>query len=270
MALPATLRLYLEYVRLAFARRAAYRLANWSGITVNFFFFLVHAQVYLAFFGSRASVVGWTAHDAVLYFATSESLLMVLGAFPAWGHDLMFRIRSGDVTLDLSRPVDLYARDLAERAGSALYFLGTRSVVLYLGAVWFYRLSPPWGSELLAVPLTLALGVAISGSLWYLANAVAFWTEHSMGPYRATMFALALFGGLFVPLDFYPAGFRLLCDVLPFRGALYTPIATAAGRLHGRELSGALLHQAAWLAALAVLARSMTTRGVRRLVVHGG
>lgn len=270
MALAATLRLYLEYVRLAFARRAAYRLANWSGITVNFFFFLIHAQVYLAFFGHRASVAGWRARDAVLYFATSESLLMVLGAFPAWGHDLMFRIRSGEVTLDLSRPVDLYARDLAERMGSALYFLSTRSVVLYVGAVWLYQLSPPRGSELLAVPLTLGLGIAISGSLWYLANAVAFWTEHAMGPYRATMFALALFGGLFVPLDFYPPALRSLCDALPFRGALYTPIATAAGRLHGRELAAALAHQVMWLAALAALARTMTARGVRRLVVHGG
>jgi ABC-type uncharacterized transport system permease subunit len=268
--IPAAIRLHLAYVRLAFARRAAYRLANLSGIAVNFFFFLIHAQVYLAFFGDRASVAGWTPQDAVLYFATSESLLMVLGAFPAWGHDLMFRIRSGAVVDDLARPVRLWARDLAERAGSSLYFLLTRSIVLYPIALWSFDLAPPRGAALLAAPLALALGIGVSGSLWYLANACAFWTEHAFGPYRATMFALGLFGGAFVPLDFYPDALRVVCEVLPFRAALYTPIAVAAGRLGGETLAAALLHQAVWLAALVAAAHVVETRGVRRLVAHGG
>jgi ABC-type uncharacterized transport system permease subunit len=73
-------RAYAHFARCAFQRRAAYRLANWSGITVNFFFFfLIHAQVFFAFFGARPSMVGWSAEDAVRYFATSEALLMVFG-----------------------------------------------------------------------------------------------------------------------------------------------------------------------------------------------
>ena len=39
---------YLQFARLAFQRRAAYRLANFTGVAVNFFFLLVHAQVLLA------------------------------------------------------------------------------------------------------------------------------------------------------------------------------------------------------------------------------
>ncbi len=269
MALGQALAVQLQFARLAFQRRAAYRLANWTGIAVNFFFFLVHAQIYLAFFDGR-TVAGWRSEDAILYFATSESLLMVLGVFPNWGHDLMFRIRSGEVGLDLARPVNLYSRDLAERFGSALYFLGARSIVIYAGACWIYGLRPPLGPELLAAPITIALGVAISGSLWYLANATAFWTEHAIGPYRAMTFALALFGGLFVPLDFYPPAFRTLCDWLPFRAVVYTPVAICSGQLVGQAMLLALLQQVAWTGVLASLARAVEARGVRRLVVQGG
>jgi ABC-2 type transport system permease protein len=269
MALGQALAVQLQFARLAFQRRAAYRLANWTGIAVNFFFFLVHAQIYLAFFAGR-TVDGWRSEDAVLYFATSEALLMVLGAFPNWGHDLMFRIRSGEVGLDLARPVNLYERDLAERFGSALYFLAARSLVIYAGACWLYGLHPPLGPSLLAAPLAVALGVAISGSLWYLANATAFWTEHAIGPYRAMTFALALFGGLFVPLDFYPPAFRTLCDWLPFRAAIYTPVAVCSGKLVGEALALALTQQVAWIVVLATVARSVEARGVRRLVVLGG
>jgi ABC-2 type transport system permease protein len=269
MALGHALAVPLQFARLSFQRRAAYRLANWTGIVVNFFFFLIHAQVFLAFFGGR-TVDGWQAQDAVRYFATSESLLMVLGAFPNWGRDLMFRIRSGEVGLDLARPVSLLGRDLAERVGAALYFLGARSVVIYVGACLVYRIAPPFGPELFAAPVSLILGIGVSGAIWYLANTAAFWTEHAIGPYRATMFSAALFGGIFVPLDFYPPAFRLLCDLLPFKAAFYTPIAVCSGLLHGEKLALALLGQGVWLGLLVTLARRVEARGVRRLVVLGG
>lgn len=267
--MPPSLLVALHYARLSFQRRAAYRLANWTGIAVNFFFFLIHAQIFLAFFDGR-SIAGWEGRDAVLYFATSEALLMVLGAFPSYGHDLMFRIRSGQVAMDLARPVRLYARDLAERYGSAAYFLVTRSVVLYTGACLLYGLRPPWGAALWLAPLSLALAIGVSGSLWFLANAAAFWTEHATGPYRAMIFANGLLGGVFVPLDFYPPAFRTLCEWLPFQAAFYTPIALASGRIAAGEAGAALLVQAAWLAVLGGLAAAVELRGVRRLVVQGG
>jgi ABC-2 type transport system permease protein len=265
-----SLRPYVWYARLAFQRRAAYRLANFTGITVNFFFFLIQAQVYFAFFAGRADVAGWSAPDAVLYFATSESLLMVLGAMPSWGMLLMERIRTGEVVLDLAKPVTLYPREIAERFGSGAYFLATRTVVLYGAAVWLYDLAPPARLELVLLPLSLVLALTVSASIWYLVNATAFWTEHAMGPVQANVLLLWLFGGVLLPLDFLPDWLRLAGDVLPWRAAIYTPVALAAGRLEGAALAFGLAHQAVWLVLLALAARAVEARGVRRLVVHGG
>jgi ABC-2 type transport system permease protein len=265
-----SLRPYVWYARLAFQRRAAYRLANFTGIAVNFFFFLIHAQVYFAFFAGRPSVAGWSAPEAVLYFATSESLLMVLGAMPSWGMQLMERICTGEVLSDLARPVTLYPREVAERFGSAAYFFGTRTVILYAAAVWLYDLAPPLRAELLLLPLCLVLAVAVSASLWYLVNAVAFWTEHAMGPVQANVLLMWLFGGVLLPLDFLPDPMRLACDVLPWRATIYTPVALASGRLEGAALAFGLAHQVVWGGLLALACRAVEARGVRRLVVHGG
>lgn len=262
---------YLHYARCAFQRRAAYRLANWTGIAVNFFFFLIHAQIYFAFFAGRADVVGWSARDAILYFAISESLLMVIGVFPSQGgQELMERIRSGDVAVDLARPVELYPRDLAERFGSAGYFLLARTVALYLGCTLLYGLSAPLRPELLLWPLSLALGIAISGSLVYLACATAFWTEHARGPVGVITLIGWFLGGAVLPLDFYPDWLRTLCDALPFRGSLYAPVALAAGKLEGSALAFSFAHQIVWLGLLVLAAREVEARGVQRLVLHGG
>jgi viologen exporter family transport system permease protein len=265
-----SLRPYLQFARLAFQRRATYRLANWTGVAVNFFFLLVHAQVLLAFFRSRGEAAGWHAEDAVLYFASSESLLMVIGIFPDWRFNLGERIRMGEIVTDLLRPVTLYGRDLAERYGNGLYFLLTRTPAVF-GAGWLvYGLLPTLRWELLLFPVSLALALAVSAGLWFAATSSAFWRESSNAELSAIVFVNSFLGGVFVPLDFYPETLRWVADALPFRATLYTPVALLAGRLSGGALAFGLLHQVFWAAALAALGHLLETRGLRRLVTQGG
>ena len=264
-------RVYLRLLRCAFQRRAAYRLANLTGITVNFFFFLVHAQVFLAFFGGGREVAGWSGREAVLYFATSEALLMALGAMnqsPAV--QLADRIRSGDVACDLTKPLALWRSYVAAGYGDAAYYLLARAVILYGAATSWYGLWPPLAPELLALPLSLAMAIGISAQLSYLAAATAYWIEHARGPIRVHLVSCFLFGGVVVPLDFYPDAFRSVCELLPYSGMIYTPIALASGKLTGVALTGALVHQGLWVGALGFVCGAVEERGTRRLAVLGG
>jgi ABC-2 type transport system permease protein len=261
----------LQFARCAFQRRAAYRLANWSGIAVNFFFFLVHAQVFLGFFAGRAEVAGWTPEEAVLYFATSESLLMVLGVMTYQAaRELSDRIRSGDIALELARPARLWLRHTGEGYGDALYFVIARAAPLYVASTVLYAIAPPLRAELLLVPLSIGLAVGVAALAMYLATSTAFFWEQGFGTYGMLPIAFFFFGGIVVPLDFYPAGLRLVADVLPFRAAVYTPIALAAGKLTGGALAYGLAHQVVWLVVLAFAAHRVELAGERRVAAHGG
>jgi len=261
---------YAQFARCAFQRRAVYRLANWTGIAVNFFFFLIHAQVFIAFFADRV-VDGWNASDAVRYFAVSESLLMVLGMMSTQaGLEFVERVRSGDVAVDLTRPLRLWSRFVAEGYGSGAYYALMRTIVIYGAAMLLYELPLPKTLAVLLAPLSIVLGIAVAALLMYLGSACAFWTEHAHGPLFAMLMALFFFGGVLVPLDFYPSAVRLLADLLPFRAAVYTPIALASGKLEGAPLAWAFAHQILWLVLLAAAAERVEQRGVRRLAVQGG
>src|SRR5262249_22627256 len=107
-----SVRPHLPYPRPAVQRRAAHRAPDSSGVAVNFFFLLVHAQVLTAFFRARPNAAGWSANDAVLYYATSEALLMVVGTFPDYRFNLAERVRTGDIVTDLARPITLFYRDV--------------------------------------------------------------------------------------------------------------------------------------------------------------
>ena len=265
-----SLRPYLQFARLAFQRRATYRLANWTGVAVNFFFLVVHAQVLLGFFRARPDARGWSADDAVLYFAASESLLMVIGIFPEWSSNLSERVRSGAIVTDLVRPVTLFWRDLAERYGMGAYYLLTRAPAVFACGWLVYGLLPPLRWELALFPVSLVLAMAVSQSLWFLACSAAFWRESANGEMSAILFVNSFLGGVFVPIDFYPPLMLWITDVLPFRATLYTPVAILSGKLSGGALVYGLLHQAVWVLALAMLATMLESRGLRRLATQGG
>jgi ABC-2 type transport system permease protein len=264
------LAVYLQFARCAFQRRAAYRLANWTGFLVNFVFFVIHAEVIRAFFGARETWLGWTRDQAVLYYAVSQSLVMVIGAFPDRTQPLMERIRSGDVAVELARPVAILPRELAVRFGDGLYFLGTRAVALFAASAFVYGVAPEPRLAWAWLPVSLALALVVTGCCYTLAQATAFWSEHALGPVASVTFALAFFGGLSVPIAFYPGWAQAACWALPFPAGYYTPVAIAVGRLEGQTLALALLHQLGWAIALIGLGRAVERRGVRRLVALGG
>jgi ABC-2 type transport system permease protein len=265
------LALYLAYARCSFRRQTAYPLANWTGVAVNLFFFLIHVQVYRAFFGARESVAGWKPDEAIVYLATCESLLMVLGVFPTQtGYDFAERVRSGDIAIDLVRPVSLWARSLAERFGAALYYALARGAIVFAAALLIFRPALPRAPELLWLALSLPLGVAVGGLLAFAAQSSAFWIENPRGAVQALTLLLWFFGGTMVPLDFYPPPLRAVSDVLPFRAAIYTPVALATGKLTGASLAFALAHQLAWTALLVAAAGALERRGLRRLIAQGG
>ena len=265
-----SVRPYLQYARLAFQRRAAYRAANWSGVAVNFFFLLVHAQVLLAFFRARPNASGWTPNDAVLYYATSEALLMVVGTFPEYRFNLAERVRTGEIVTDLARPITLYYRQIGERFGTALYYLLARFIPVYAAGLLFFGVFPPLRPELLLLPLSLALALVVAEGMWYVVCSSAYFRDSAAGELSALVFVNVVLGGAFVPLDFYPEWLRVLADVAPFRAGLYTPVALLAGRLSGGALVFGLVHQVVWAVMLSVACLGLERRGLRALAAQGG
>jgi len=237
---------------------------------VNSFFLMLHAQVLRGFFRARGTAEGWSSDDAVLYFMASESLLLAIGIFPDWNYNLAERVRTGDIVSDLVRPLGLFWRELAERYGTLAYYLATRAPAVFFVGWLVYGLVPPPRWELLLFPVSLALAVAAMSGLWFIACSSAFWRERANGEVLAILLANTFFGGVFVPLDFYPEPLRWLANALPFRATLYTPVALFAGKLSGAALAFGLLHQVVSVAALASLSLALEGRGLRRLAAQGG
>ena len=100
--------LYAAVAARSFRRFSTYRTSTLAGVFTNSVFGVIYSYAYLAVWNQESHAGGYDATDAVTYVWIGQALLMTVAL---WGggttDDLAQRIRTGDVAIDLYRPVGL-------------------------------------------------------------------------------------------------------------------------------------------------------------------
>ena len=256
----------------SFRRYATYRAATLSGIFTNSVFGLIYSYAYLALWRANPTAGGYDASDAVTYVWLGQALLMTVAL---WGggttDDLAERIRTGDVAIDLYRPVGLIGWYLAADLGRSAYplhprGLGPRCVGLLLSDIRV----PAAGAAALGFAVSLVLAVVVSFGIRFLVASTAFWLLDQSG-LRVMSGAFAIFfSGMMLPLNLFPGWLGTLAAVLPWSAFIQVPIDVWLGTHTGADLLLALAFQAAWALALLGACRLVLRAATRKVVVQGG
>ncbi|MFC4105527.1 ABC transporter permease [Micromonospora zhanjiangensis] len=190
-----------------------------------------------------------------------------------WGWtDLADRIRTGDVAVDLLRPIHPVVGYLATDLGRAGYAVFTRFLPPVLVGPLFFDVYLPtrWSTGIL-FPLSVLLAVVICFGCRYLVNAVVYWVHDIRGPLMLWTLGSGVLAGLYFPLRFLPDWLYLaLWTLTPLPSLFQAPLDVLVERDPGPVQAGMVGGQAVWavlvLAGCAVVQR----RAERRLVVQGG
>jgi ABC-2 type transport system permease protein len=73
-----------------------------------------------------------------------------------------------------------------------------------------------------------------------------------------------------IPLPFLPDSVQAISNLMPFRGLLDTPLRIYMGHLDSTGALLALAHQFVWFGVLLMTGRMILSRGLGRMVIHGG
>jgi ABC-2 type transport system permease protein len=264
--------LYVAVATRGFRRYSTYRAATLAGIFTNSVFGIIYSYAYLALWEANPDAGGYDATDAVTYVWLGQALLMTVAV---WGggttDDLLERIRSGDVAIDLYRPVGLVAWFLAGDLGRAAYHLLTRGLAPTLVGVALFDIARP-ASPLHAVVfiVSLPLAVTVSFGLRFLVAASAFWVMDASG-LRVLSGALAIFfSGMMLPLVLFPGWLGTLAEALPWSAFIQVPIDIWLGTYDGLGLLGALAFQSLWAVVLLGCCELVLRAATRKVVVQGG
>jgi ABC-2 type transport system permease protein len=267
----ASVRVYVEVARRAFARQATYRAAAAAGAFTNTVFGFLLAYVMVAVFAARPSIGGFDAGDAVTFTFVAQGLLVPTGILGG-DAEQSERIRTGDVVVDLYRPIDYQGYWAAVDVGRSAYLLIVRGIPPFL-AGWLVvdgvHLPPAWWLWP-AFLASVALALATCGSFRFLLQTLAFWLLDIRGPTQIATLTSGFFSGAFVPTFLFPPALAAVARWLPFEAMLQWPIEVFLGARTGVYLLTTLAGQAAWAVALALAARRVLARATRRVVIQGG
>jgi ABC-2 type transport system permease protein len=245
------------------------RAAAAAGFATQVFWGFIRVMVFEAFYRSTTAAQPMSFPDVVTYIWLGQATLAL---FP-WTVDPDIRgmVRTGDVSYELLRPVDLYglwySRALAMRAAPTLL----RAVPMLICATLFFGLRPPpsVGSGLAWVAVTLG-ALLLAAALTQLMNISLLWTTSAEGVSRLMPTVAYFFSGMVVPLPFYPDWAQSLIAVLPFRGLADGPFRVFSGHLPLSQAPLLLAHQLLWTLLLVLLGRWLLNRATQRMAVQGG
>ncbi|MBO0847590.1 MAG: ABC-2 family transporter protein [Nocardioides sp.] len=264
--------LYPAVAARSFRRYSTYRAATLAGIFTNSVFGVIYSYAYLALWEQRPDAGGYDAADAVTYVWIGQALLMTVAL---WGggttDDLAERIRTGDVAIDLYRPVGLIGWYLAGDLGRAAYhFLARGLGPTVFGLLLFHIALPDGPVAAVAFLVSLLLAVVTSFAIRFLVACTAFWLLDQTGV-RTLSGVLAIFlSGMMLPLVIFPEPLRTIALALPWASYLQTPADIWLGHRTGSGIVTGLAVQAVWIAMLFVVCQALLGAATRKVVVQGG
>ncbi|MEU6453852.1 ABC-2 family transporter protein [Streptomyces sp. NPDC047065] len=262
-------RLYVAVAAGGFRRYATYRAATAAGVFTNTVFGLILVYTYLALWEENPQLGGYDQAQAVTFVWLGQALLAALAIGGGGFEDeLMERIRTGDIAVDLYRPADLQLWWLAADLGRAVFQLLGRGVVPFaFGSLFFPVALPGEWSRWAAFLVAVVLAAAVSFALRYLVALSAFWLMDGMGVTQMAWLAGFFCSGMLLPLNVFPGALGDVVRMLPWSSLLQAPADVLLGEA---DAPATFVFQAAWAVALLAVGRLTQSAATRRVVVQGG
>lgn len=270
------LQLYWEFVKIAFRSRLAYR----SEVAVLFvgrvLALFVQVAIWKALLGVEGrvdSTIGSiTLREMVTYVIISRSISVFVSLFagysPLWR--IGEKIRSGEIAMDLTRPVGLRENLFFETLGNNLFEVIFGALPMLLAGALVFGLDVPPPAYLLLFAVATLNGLLVYFLLSYIVGLIAFWYLTVWHLERLLNDLILVFSGTLIPLWFFPPFLVTVSEWLPFRLIFYTPISIYLEKHSFSEAGLLIAQQFLWLGLLLLLERAMWKRGVRKLVIQGG
>jgi ABC-2 type transport system permease protein len=229
--------------------------------------------VYLVVWSSIArenggQVEGYTPARFAAYYIVWTLVRNINIVFTPYGWE--GRIKEGELSGDLLKPIHPIHRDLAFFAGWKLVVIVLwLPIAAVLGAVFRPSLSP-------SVIQVVVFAVAIWGAylirslnMWSL-GLITLWTTRVSAIFELYWIAEMLLSGRIVPIGLLPHWAQTLSFFLPFRWCFGFPITALVGPVTNHDLLVGLGMQLVWIAFGTVVMQFMWRAGVKRYSAVGG
>ena len=235
--------------------------------------FMIHVALFRRIYEyNQADVmVGYDLSQMIWYFAGITFVWYCI-----WNNtdsNISNKILSGDLAIDLLRPVSIFNYELAVAVGGR-----TVSVMLELfpSIVIFSLIYAPRFltlSSILKFMLIMLLSFFLLFLINFMIGLTAFRIKSNYSLQSVKLFIISLTAGAYIPLEFYPEWLNKIISFLPFQYLFYWPIQFFLNMETTRgiqPLIRVISLQLIWIVCLYVLTQLIWKRAIKKFCAVGG
>ena len=246
-----------------------YRGAVIGGILCQMFFGIVLVALYRALYASKPQVMP-IEHVTTYVWLQQAFFRMLLATDP----ELLDKIKSGNISYDLCRPVDMYwfyyARIAAQKLTGSL-MRGIPMIVLACLLPEGWGISIPSSAMGFMTGLAgLMLGLLCVCALENITMAFTMRTLDPRGMQGLLNMLMMTFSGNILPLTLFPDSWQRIITLLPYAQLLDTPIRLYTGEYTAGSVPEAFLIQIVWTVLLVYAGCLFWRMNQRKLIIQGG
>ena len=225
--------------------------------------------LYSAIFRNSETVAGYTVGETITYMGIAW---LLRSTFKTNTDRLIgYRVRSGDIALDLMRPIYYPALVFWQNLGRSMSRALFISIPLAVFGVTITDVSAPRDFRTWAFfAASVVIAYLMVFSIDLMVGISAFFVEFNVEFSWTVDMTVRLLAGLLIPIDFFP---QVIASVLlssPFKYIYFFPIQVYLGRVSPDEIAPALLSGTLWLIGMLIIGHILFKIGARRLTIQGG
>lgn len=262
------IQVYGAFAAMALKTHLAYTIWVWMEFFVQILSMVVFIYFWRAVYAGAGRLGGLSFQQMLDYILLAQVLLPLLETRTIF--DVGRIVRSGDLVVELARPVDFQGRFFVERLAALAVFTVHKLPLLMLAWLIFGLHLPTDLMAWCAFLLALLLGQGILFYFDWIFACLAFYTTEIWGLEVARVGIATFFSGALIPLVVMPSWLRQLAASLPFAQAIYVPATFLSGITPLAEAPRFWLVQVLWLAGLGMLSRWVFRLAARKVTVQGG
>ncbi|MCR5279536.1 MAG: ABC-2 family transporter protein [Lachnospiraceae bacterium] len=263
------MRSYFSVFKMRLRMELQYRGAMIGGILCQMFFGIVLVALYRALYAGKPQAV--PIESVATYVWLQQAFFRMMLASDS---DLLDKIRSGDISYDMCRPVNMYgfyyARVMAQKLmGSVMRAVPMLIMAFLLPKGWGVSL-PSSAIGLLAAFPALLLGLLCMCALENITVAFTMKTLDPRGMQGLLNLLMVTLSGNLLPLTLFPDRWQRIITLFPYAQLLDAPIRLYTGEYMPSEALRVYALQGFWALALVALGMAMWRANRKRMIVQGG
>jgi ABC-2 type transport system permease protein len=264
---------YISYFKIRFIQGLQYRTAAYAGIATQFAWGFMYIMLYEAFYSSNPAMAPMEFSQLSSYLWLNQAFLAL---FMTWflDNEIFELIRSGNVSYELCRPLDIYnlwfAKSCATRLSKTLLrCFPILIIAFFLPQPYKFNLPASWMATLLFF-LAMFFAFIVVVAYCMLVYILTFYTISPMGVRLALVMTADFLSGGLVPLPLLPIWLTKYIYLSPFAAMQNVPFRIYSGNLGVYEGLWAISLQVIWAIILIIFGKFLLSRTIKTVVVQGG